>query len=87
MGSETEEKDSLEFVVFEMHISSFSGRWRLHDKVYPSGIPPKAGPIDSKIIESLPVDEERRPTASKPLKLRISERIKEDLDNPKEKDA
>jgi large subunit ribosomal protein L45 len=79
LGSETEEKDSLEFVVFENHVSSEDGEWRLHDKVYPSGIGPKQGPIDQRIIESLPVDEEQRPTASVPLKLRAWDKTKEGL--------
>uniref|UniRef100_A0A914P964 Uncharacterized protein n=1 Tax=Panagrolaimus davidi TaxID=227884 RepID=A0A914P964_9BILA len=63
LGSETEEKDTLEFVVFECHVSSLDGEWRLHDKVYPSGIGPKEGPLDKKIIENLPDDQEQRPAA------------------------
>uniref|UniRef100_A0AC34F1T9 Tim44-like domain-containing protein n=1 Tax=Panagrolaimus sp. ES5 TaxID=591445 RepID=A0AC34F1T9_9BILA len=86
LGSETDEKDTLEFVVFECHVSSLDGEWRLHDKVYPSGIAPKEGPLDKKIIENLPDDEYLRPTASKPLKLKISERIKDELKKEEEEE-
>uniref|UniRef100_A0A914YWP5 Large ribosomal subunit protein mL45 n=1 Tax=Panagrolaimus superbus TaxID=310955 RepID=A0A914YWP5_9BILA len=86
LGSETDEKDTLEFVVFECHVASLDGEWRLHDKVYPSGIAPKEGPLDKKIIENLPEDEELRPTASVPLKVRITERINEEIKEEQEKE-
>lgn len=41
LGTEHEAKPVLEYVVFENHIASFDGAWRLHDKVYPEWIKPK----------------------------------------------
>ncbi|VDN32952.1 unnamed protein product [Gongylonema pulchrum] len=41
LGSEHEAKPVLEYVVFENHIASADGTWRLHDKVYPEWIKPK----------------------------------------------
>ncbi|GMR42192.1 hypothetical protein PMAYCL1PPCAC_12387, partial [Pristionchus mayeri] len=35
LGSETEPRTTLEYVVFENHIAVIDGKWRLHDKVYP----------------------------------------------------
>uniref|UniRef100_A0A7E4W095 Large ribosomal subunit protein mL45 n=1 Tax=Panagrellus redivivus TaxID=6233 RepID=A0A7E4W095_PANRE len=86
LGSETDEKDTIEFVVFENHVSSFDGRWRLHDKVYPQGIAPKEAPIDASLIADAPEDELLRPTDSKPIKLRMNERIKEGLKDTKKED-
>lgn len=33
LGSETEPRTTLEYVVFENHIAVVDGKWRLHDKV------------------------------------------------------
>lgn len=41
LGTEHEAKPVLEYVVFENHIASADGVWRLHDKVYPEWIKPK----------------------------------------------
>ncbi|VDK52187.1 unnamed protein product [Anisakis simplex] len=41
VGSEAEPKKVVEYVVFENHIASLDGAWRLHDKVYPRWIEPK----------------------------------------------
>lgn len=41
LGSEDEARRVLEYVVFENHIASIEGLWRLHDKVYPEWIKPK----------------------------------------------
>lgn len=38
-GSETVAKDVLEFVVFEKHLSSYYGSWRLHAKIIPDWLP------------------------------------------------
>lgn len=41
-GSEIVEKDCLEYVVFEKHLSNEYGVWRLHEKIIPDWTPPKA---------------------------------------------
>ncbi|EAT35833.1 AAEL012025-PA [Aedes aegypti] len=41
-GSEIVEKDCLEYVVFEKHLSNEYGVWRLHEKIIPDWMPPKA---------------------------------------------
>lgn len=34
LGSEEEEKEVIEYVVFENHIASESGKWRFHARVW-----------------------------------------------------
>ena len=34
-GNEDLERDCLEYIVFENHLSDTNGRWRIHDKVIP----------------------------------------------------
>ncbi|KFB40886.1 AGAP002412-PA-like protein [Anopheles sinensis] len=41
-GSETLAKDCLEYVVFEKHLANEYGVWRLHEKIVPDWMPPKA---------------------------------------------
>ena len=84
LGSETEEKDVIEYVVFENHVAVFESQWRLHDKIYPDGVAPKEGPVDTKLLENIPEDEIQRPKSSQPIKLRMDERIKEELKEKKE---
>ncbi|KAI6201352.1 Tim44 domain-containing protein [Aphelenchoides besseyi] len=43
LGSPTEPKRSVEYVVFENHVASSDGKWRLHDKIYPKWLPKKSG--------------------------------------------
>lgn len=40
-GSEALAKDVLEYAVFEKHMASHYGTWRLHGKVIPNWLPPK----------------------------------------------
>ncbi|MCP9259354.1 putative 39S ribosomal protein L45, mitochondrial [Dirofilaria immitis] len=52
LGTEHEAKPVMEYVVFENHIASFDGIWRLHDKVYPEWIKPKRNlPRQTKISQ------------------------------------
>ncbi|VDO08681.1 unnamed protein product [Brugia timori] len=65
LGTEHEAKPVLEYVVFENHIASFDGVWRLHDKVYPEWIKPKRDvPRQTKISQ-----EHLRIQIRRPLKL------------------
>uniref|UniRef100_A0AC34QLI3 Tim44-like domain-containing protein n=1 Tax=Panagrolaimus sp. JU765 TaxID=591449 RepID=A0AC34QLI3_9BILA len=86
LGSETEEKDVIEYVVFENHVAIFESKWRLHDKIYPDGIAPKQAPVDPLLLENLPENEVLRPEASVPIKLRMNERIKEELKSGKKEE-
>lgn len=86
LGSETEEKDVVEYVVFENHVAVYDSQWRLHDKVYPDGLEPKQGPLDARLLEGGPDDELNRPTKSKPIKLRTNQKIKEGLNKKSEDD-
>lgn len=63
LGDPDEEKDVLEYVVFENHVSSLEGIWRMHDKVYPHWLPKKQSPIDAKLVK-----EYRYPTGEEPPK-------------------
>lgn len=40
-GSDHLPKDVLEYIVFERHMASALGTWRIHDKIIPSWMPPK----------------------------------------------
>ncbi|KAK9498732.1 hypothetical protein O3M35_003301 [Rhynocoris fuscipes] len=40
-GNENIPKDVLEYVVFEKHLANQYGKWRIHDKIIPSWMPPK----------------------------------------------
>ena len=40
-GNENLIKDVLEYVVFEKHVSDEYGRWRIHEKIIPSWMPPR----------------------------------------------
>ncbi|GMR57197.1 hypothetical protein PMAYCL1PPCAC_27392, partial [Pristionchus mayeri] len=41
LGSETEPRETKEYVVFENHIAVIDGKWRLHEKIYPHWMPKK----------------------------------------------
>ncbi|XP_046382686.1 probable 39S ribosomal protein L45, mitochondrial [Ischnura elegans] len=55
-GSETVPKDVLEYVVFEKHLSNQYGVWRLHDKIIPEWMPPRAPAPTTYIKNSTPAD-------------------------------
>ncbi|KAG7172108.1 probable 39S ribosomal protein L45, mitochondrial [Homarus americanus] len=40
-GSEVVARDVLEYVVFEKHVASSYGTWRIHDKIIPDWMPPR----------------------------------------------
>lgn len=40
-GSEVVARDVLEYVVFEKHVASTYGVWRIHDKIIPEWMPPR----------------------------------------------
>ncbi|KHN80297.1 putative 39S ribosomal protein L45, mitochondrial [Toxocara canis] len=68
LGSEAEPKSVVEYVVFENHIASLDGAWRLHDKVYPRWIKPKQPARITGALEDL--SEASRPTSTQSLPLR-----------------
>lgn len=49
-GNEQLPKDVLEYVVFEKHLSNKYGKWRIHDKIIPSWMPPKEPSRKTHII-------------------------------------
>ncbi|VDL74761.1 unnamed protein product [Nippostrongylus brasiliensis] len=53
LGSETEPREVVEYVVFENHIAVVDGMWRLHDKVYPRWVQPKQGALITHVIGEL----------------------------------
>jgi large subunit ribosomal protein L45 len=58
-GSSTLPKNVLEYVVFERHLTSPYGVWRVHDKIIPSWMPPQTPVIRSYIMPKLyKIDEE-----------------------------
>ncbi|KAL3091359.1 hypothetical protein niasHS_007152 [Heterodera schachtii] len=59
LGSEEEPRQCLEYVVFENHVASVDGMWRLHCRIYPNWLKPKQSPhrqglIDEEEMEKLP---------------------------------
>ncbi|TKR77978.1 hypothetical protein L596_018860 [Steinernema carpocapsae] len=69
LGSEAEVRDCVEYVVFENHVSSMDGMWRLHDKVHPRWAKTKHPSVQTRMLKS---DEERPATAlSLPLRAEI----------------
>ncbi|CAH0550135.1 unnamed protein product [Brassicogethes aeneus] len=66
-GSEIIAKDVLEYVVFEKHLASQYGVWRVHAKIIPDWMPPKEpSPITFKKLPA-PVSKEVEIVEEKPL--------------------
>ena len=76
LGSENEEKDVVEYVVFENHIAVVDGEWRLHGKIYPRWIEPKQGMHITK--ELTDEDMLRQQEKAKALPLRTTEKLEEE---------
>eukprot|EP00080_Pristionchus_pacificus_P010107 PDM70127.1 mrpl-45 [Pristionchus pacificus] len=72
LGSETEPRTTLEYVVFENHIAVVDGKWRLHDKVYPRWVNRKEPAHFTMEIK----EDDSRPSAPISLPLRAEELIK-----------
>lgn len=68
-GSEVVAKDVLEYVVYEKHLSSEFGTWRLHAKIIPDWLPAKE-PALRTYVEPLIQDDE------------IQENAKDDTSTP-----
>ncbi|CAI4232481.1 unnamed protein product [Auanema sp. JU1783] len=73
LGSETEPRDVVEYVVFENHIAVVDGVWRLHDKVYPKWSQPKQGAHLTKELEDSTDTNEVRPQEASSLPLRAEQ--------------
>ncbi|GMS89290.1 hypothetical protein PENTCL1PPCAC_11465, partial [Pristionchus entomophagus] len=71
VGSETEPRTSLEYVVFENHIAVVDGKWRLHDKVYPRWLDRKEPAQFTMELK----EGESRPSAPTALPLRAQEKM------------
>ncbi|VDM63474.1 unnamed protein product [Angiostrongylus costaricensis] len=89
LGSETEPREVVEYVVFENHIAVIDGTWRLHDKVYPKWVTPKQGAHTTLALGE--ANEESRPSHSSSLPLRVQEleeqRKKDKKKNEEDSDA
>uniref|UniRef100_A0A0K0DN14 Large ribosomal subunit protein mL45 n=1 Tax=Angiostrongylus cantonensis TaxID=6313 RepID=A0A0K0DN14_ANGCA len=84
LGSETELREVVEYVVFENHIAVIDGTWRLHDKVYPKWVTPKQGAHTTFALGE--ANEESRPSHSSSLPLRVQE-LEEQRKKDKKKNA
>ena len=73
LGSEDKPRDTVEYVVFENHIATFDGKWKLHDKVYPRWTDRKDGSIGTRQLDEKE-NMEARPSS---LPLRAQELMKE----------
>ncbi|PAV59040.1 hypothetical protein WR25_10751 [Diploscapter pachys] len=72
-GSEAEPKKVLEYVVFENHVASTDGKWRLHDRINPHWLKPKEGVTNTFTLE----DPSKRPENTKEMKLKMNEMVEE----------
>jgi len=57
-GSDTIVKDTLEYVVFEKHISDENSRWRIHGKIIPDWMPQKQTVLRTMRIPNVVATEE-----------------------------
>ena len=71
-GSENLIKDVLEYVVFEKHLSDEYGEWRIHAKIIPDWMPPRA-PVSRTL---------RKPVMEDPVKTENTETVKEEVVTP-----
>lgn len=58
MGDERRVRDSLEYVVFEKHLSDTEGKWRVHGKVTPDWLPRRAEVVRTLRQPAPPREEE-----------------------------
>lgn len=82
LGSESEPKDVVEYVVFENHIAVVDGEWRLHGKIYPRWIEPKQGAHITHVLSDEDMIGQQK--QAKALPLRTTEKLEE---AKKEKEA
>uniref|UniRef100_A0A915DVK0 Large ribosomal subunit protein mL45 n=1 Tax=Ditylenchus dipsaci TaxID=166011 RepID=A0A915DVK0_9BILA len=80
LGSETEVKSCVEYVVFENHIASVDGKWRFHDKVYPHWLKPKQSILRTDLL-----DTDRPVLEPVPLKVEHGVKMKEKNEKMAEK--
>jgi len=65
LGSPTEPKETIEYIVFENHIAREGSIWRLHDKVYPEWYEEKEPIQRPKLLETRTPDDKPKPVAIK----------------------
>jgi len=56
-------RDVLEFVVFEHHIASSEGQWRVHEKVVPKWMPDKMPAIQTRQLGMVNEEDEEKAIA------------------------
>lgn len=76
LGSTTEPKEVVEYVVFENHIARKGSTWRLHQKIYPEWTKPEEAIQRPTLISNL--GSENRPQKTVPIGDGWSEKIKRD---------
>jgi large subunit ribosomal protein L45 len=67
LGSEEVAREVIEYVIFENHVASVDGRWRILDKIYPKWSKPKEGVVRTFQVKA--DDEEHRTTEPVDLEL------------------
>lgn len=72
-GSETLVKDVLEYVVFENFLTNLYGRWRMHDKIEPSWLPPKTPILRSYVQQKLFYVDEKLLSENKELQRKFKD--------------
>ncbi|KAI6177195.1 putative 39S ribosomal protein L45, mitochondrial [Aphelenchoides bicaudatus] len=76
LGSPTEPKEAVEYVVFENHIAREGSVWRLTDKIYPEWADKKSGVERPKLIDNL--DKEQLPEKAVPIVQGWNSKLKRD---------
>lgn len=87
-GNPEEPKETTEYVIFENHISSLDGCWRLHDKVYPSWVRAKEPVQRPGFVKRLDLlSQDARPSAPKKFELGIEDTLRKEVEKQKEAEA
>ncbi|CAK9811408.1 Probable 39S ribosomal protein L45, mitochondrial [Anthophora plagiata] len=62
LGSETVNKDVLDYIVFEKHLSNTYGTWRIHGKIIPDWMTSKGSSAKTYILPQKEAEQEQLPT-------------------------
>jgi hypothetical protein len=82
LGSATEPKETVEFVVFENHIAREGSTWRMTDKIYPHFSEKKDGINRPTLLKKF--DKEQLPEATVPILQGWDGKVKRDEELHKE---
>ncbi|CAD5214844.1 unnamed protein product [Bursaphelenchus okinawaensis] len=88
VGNPDEVKSNVEYVLFENHISNLDGKWRIHDKVYPSWATVKDKIERPNLLKKAEEEQDDidRPEKPAKFKLGIEDTLRKQMKEHKEKE-